>query len=86
MLAGAAIGASEILTGQRVSHTTMYALVASALMWLSIALFVLGGQRAARGLDTAREWLIENAGPVTFVVAAVFGLLFTGQAVVVLIT
>jgi hypothetical protein len=86
LLAGAAIGASGVSAAEGLALTGLYVLVATALIWITIAFFALGGRRASHGLQVAQAWLIENAGPVAFVVALVFGVLFTGQAMVELLT
>jgi len=85
LLAGAAIGGSGASLGQGLAMAGLYLLTATGLIWITIAAYLIGGQRVADGLETSRQWLIANASTVAFVVALLFGVLFTGQAMVELI-
>ena len=81
LLAGAAIGASGVSVGQGLALTALYVLTATSLVWITLAAYVLGGERVAAALEAGREWLTANVPTVAFIVALVFGLLFTGQAI-----
>lgn len=88
LLAGAAIGASGASgasVGQGLALTALYILTATGLIWITLLVYLLGGQRAASGLDAARRWVVTNATTLAFVVTLLFGVLFTGQAIVELL-
>lgn len=85
LLAGAAIGASGVSVGQGLALAALYVLTATSLIWITLAAYVLGGERVAAALETGRVWLTANMATAAFVVALVFGLLFTGQAIVELL-
>ena len=81
LLAGAAIGASGVSVSQGLTLTVLYVLTATSLIWITLAAFVLGGERARSGLDDARAWVTANAETLAFVVTLLFGVLFTGGAI-----
>jgi hypothetical protein len=85
LLAGAAIGAGEVTLGQGLALVLLYVLTATALIWLNLLIFVLGGPSARAGLARGRTWVMSNIAILAFVVALLFGLLFTGQAIVELL-
>ncbi len=85
LLAGAAIGASGVSTAQGMVLSVVYLLVATALIWGTLVAFVAGGDRASAALESGRQWVIANAMVLAFVVALLFGVLFTGQGLLKLL-
>jgi heme A synthase len=85
ILAGAAIGAGQATLGQGVALVTLYVLTATGLIWSTLLIYLLGGQPARDRLDQARAWVMANAGILAFVVTLLFGVLFSGQAIVELV-
>ena len=71
--------------GQGLALTELYVLTATSLIWIILTAYPAGGERVAGGLESSRLWLTANAVTVTFIVALVFGMLFTGQAIVELL-
>ena len=85
LLAGAAIGAAGVATAQGLALSVLYLLVATALIWGTLTVFVVGGKRASRFLEAGRAWVVANAMTLAFAVALLFGVLFTGQGLLKLI-
>ena len=86
LLAGATIGATQTTVGQSMAALALYLTTATVLIWGTILVYVAGGDQARAGIDHAREWVVEHIEAVAFVVALAFGLLFTVQAMVELLT
>jgi len=85
LLAGATIGAVQTTVGQSLALLTLYLLAATALIWTTLLVYIFGGDRVRAALEHARGWVMEQAEPLTFVVALGFGVLFTGQALIELL-
>jgi hypothetical protein len=80
VLAGVAIGAGESMMPQAFTLAALYVLTATMLVWGTLLVYVLGGATARTKLDAGRVWVTDHIAVLALAVASLFGLLFTGQA------
>lgn len=85
VVAGATVGIAGLLPIEDVALGLLYVLVAAVLVWVPVALYLVGGDRADRWLEFAEEWLTANERRITFFTTLVFGLLLTSDALVRLV-
>ena len=57
-------------------------LIASLLVWLPVAVYLIAGKRADELTESTEAWLMENQQQATVLSTLVFGLLLTGDALV----
>lgn len=74
LAAGVAIGTSGVGVGAAAVATLVFLAVGAASVILPFVIFIAGGQRALRSLESARGWLQENSVVVAAVVLAFLGL------------
>jgi len=86
ILAGLAIGAAVDNAAQGLPLVLLYSLTASALIWGTIGLSWLVGSRSASVLQGSKAWFMANAATVVFSVSLLFGVLFTGQALISIVS
>jgi hypothetical protein len=86
ILAGLAIGSVVSSATEGLALVALYALVASILIWSTILVSALAGARGASLLERSRMWFVANAGVVVFGVSLLFGVLFTGQALISIVS
>jgi len=86
VLAASTIGLAGLDRAEAAVLGALYLLLASASVWVVLIAFFAAGRRGESLLASMKGWLIEHAHPLAFALSLAFGLLFTGQAVVALLT
>jgi len=85
VLAGAAIGVGQTSLAQGLGLVVLYLLTATVLIWATLVAYLVGGSAARERLERARAWVVTNAAILAFVVTLLFGVIFSGQAIVELL-
>ncbi len=76
-ISGAALGSAEDL-----ALVAVYVLVATALVWVPVAVYVVVGTRATDWIARAQTWVSEHQQPLTFWPSLVVGAGLTADAVI----
>ncbi len=82
LFAGATIAVAALIPAEEVGLGVLYVLVASLLVWLPVAVYLVAGKRADDLAESTEAWLAANQQRATFVSTLVFGLLLSGDALV----
>jgi Sap, sulfolipid-1-addressing protein len=82
LLAGATIAVAALIPAEEVGLGVLYVLIASLLVWLSVAVYLIAGKRADELTESTEAWLLANQQRATLLSTLVFGLLITGDAIV----
>ena len=80
-LASASIAAAGLAGANDAALIGWYSLLATFLVWLPVACFLLLGDRAIATLDAAMEWLSRHRRPATVYTLAIIGLVLLVNAV-----
>jgi Sap, sulfolipid-1-addressing protein len=86
LLAAATIAAADIPTGEEVALATTYVLIATALVWVPVLLYVIFGRSATDWIERAQRVIAEHRSTVLFYPSLVVGLVLIGDAIVELTT
>ena len=73
ILAATTISAAGLSRAEDVRLSTVYVVVASVLVWVPVALYLVAGPRAREWLDDGEDWLKTHRHQVTMVLLIVFG-------------
>jgi hypothetical protein len=73
LIVAAAISAAALGSAEELSLGAMYVLVATALVWVPVALYVVFGTRATDGIARAQLWVSAHQQPLTFYPSLVVG-------------
>ena len=82
LIVAAAISAAALGSAEELSLVAMYVLVATALVWVPVALYVVFGTRATDGIARAQLWVSEHQQPLTFYPSLVVGVGLTVDALI----
>jgi hypothetical protein len=82
ILAGTTIATAGLASVEEVGLGVLYVLIASLLVWLPVAVYLVVGRRADDWMAGAEEWLAANERRVTFLLTFVFGLLLAGDGLI----
>ena len=82
VLAGTTIAAAGLLPVEEAGLSLLFVLMASLLVWLPIAVYLIVGRRADDWMASAETWLAANERRVTFLLTFVFGLLMVGDGLI----
>jgi hypothetical protein len=85
VLAGLMIASARLTVAEDLVLDGLYVITASALVWLTVLVAIVGARRVEPILVSTKTWLLENAQAVAFVASLAFGVLFTGSAILDLI-
>ena len=80
IVAGATVGIASLLPTEEVALALLYLLVAGALVWVPVGVYVVAGARADEWVTAAEEWLTTNERRLGFFSTLVFGVLLTSDA------
>jgi hypothetical protein len=80
LLAAATIAASDISTGEDVALASTYVLIATALVWVPVLLYVIFGRSATDWIERAQRVIAEHRSSVLFYPSLVVGLVLIGNA------
>jgi cytochrome c biogenesis protein CcdA len=69
-------------TAEKVTEGLIYVVIASALVWLPVGLYLVAGERANRWMAAAQDWLIANRQQIGFGATLVLGIAFTVDGLV----
>jgi hypothetical protein len=86
ILAASVIALDATSRGQEFQQAAYYVVFASVLAWLPVTIYFVVGQSADAWVTDAKRWLLENQREVSMYIALIFGLLFSIDAVVKLLT
>jgi hypothetical protein len=81
LLAGATIGVAGLIPAEQGALAALYVVIATAFVWLPVAVYLVAGARADAWNARAQGWLMANERQVTEASALVFGLLLIGHGV-----
>ena len=73
IIAATTISAAGLSRAEDVRLSTVYVVVASVLVWVPVALYLVAGPRAREWLDDGEDWLKTHRHEVTMVLLIVFG-------------
>jgi hypothetical protein len=82
LFAGATIAVAALTRAEEVALGVLYVLIASVLVWLPVAVYLVAGKRADELTESTEAWLMENQQRATLLSTLVFGLLLSGDALV----
>jgi threonine/homoserine/homoserine lactone efflux protein len=82
VLAAATISVSKLGTEGKLALAIVYILIATALVWVPVGLYVVAGERAGEWMVRARDWFDAYRPRVTFVALVVVGAFFVIDAIV----
>ncbi len=75
----ASIAAAGVSTAGEVALTSLYVIVATALVWVPVSLYVVFGHRASDWLTNAQHWISAHKDPLTFYPSVVLGVVLIGD-------
>ena len=84
LLAGASIALAGLTSAQQLALGIGYVMIASALVTIPVAFYLVAGSHADALTARAEAWLIRNNQRFTIVSTLVFGLLLIGHSLVLL--
>jgi Sap, sulfolipid-1-addressing protein len=82
IVAGATVGVADLVPSEELALGLLYVAVASILVWLPVAVYLVAGAHAAEWMRSAEDWLVANERRITFVTTLLFGFLLTSDALV----
>jgi cytochrome c biogenesis protein CcdA len=80
LFSGATIAVAALTRADEATLGILYVLIASLLVWLPVAVYLIAGKRADELTESTEAWLIANRLRATLLSTLVFGLLLTGDA------
>ena len=86
ILAASTIALDASSRSAEMRQAAFYVVIASALVWLPVMVYFFVGPQADEWVAVSKRWLLANQREVSLYLALIFGLLFTGDAVVKLVT
>jgi hypothetical protein len=85
VIAGATIAIGGFDRGEEAALAVVYVVIASALVWLPVAVYLVAGSRADGWTASTQAWLLANQQRATVVSTLVFGLLVIGHSLLLLL-
>ena len=85
ILAGTTIAVSGLAQGEEVALGILYVLIATALVWAPVLLYLVAGSGADAWTAKIQTWLTANQRRATVLSTLVFGFLLIGHALVLLL-
>ena len=82
IVAGATVGVADLLPVEELALGSLYVVVATILVWLPVAAYLVAGAHADKWMAAAEDWLTANERRITFVSTLLFGFLLTSDALV----
>ncbi len=82
LVATATITTAGVRGAQEFVLAALYVLVATALVWVPVLLYIVLGHRAATWLTQRQAWIGAHKEPLTFYPSAVLGLLLIADGIV----
>lgn len=82
ILAASTISLAGLSQSEEARLGALYVIVASVLVWLPVALYLIAGKRADDGVSSTKEWLAGNQRKLTFLSWLVLGVLFIVDALI----
>lgn len=82
IVAGATVGVAGLRPAEELALGLVYVVVASILVWLPVAVYLVAGAHADEKIAAAEDWLTANERRITFVSTLLFGFLLTSDALV----
>jgi hypothetical protein len=73
IVAATSIDAADLATGEELAMVALYVLVASLLVWVPVAVYLVAGSRSEAWLEDAETWMAENQQSFTTFTLLVFG-------------
>jgi len=84
LFAGATIAVASFNRAQETALGVAYVAIASLLVWLPVAVYLVSGRRADAWTEATRGWLIANEQRLTEVSTVIFGVLLIAHSLVLL--
>ena len=85
LFAGATIAIAGLIPAEQAGLGALYVVIASLLVWLPVAVYLVAGKRADAWTERTEAWLVANEQRITAASTAVFELLLIGHAIVLLL-
>jgi hypothetical protein len=85
IFAASTIALASLTRAEAAGLGVLYVGVASLLVWVPVALYLVAGERAGDWVETAKDGLAANQRTVTFFISLVFGLFFLVAGLVQLV-
>ena len=82
IVAGATVGVADLVPAEELALGLLYVAVASILVWLPVAVYLVAGAHADEWMAKAEDWLAANERRITFGTTLLFGFLLTSDALV----
>jgi hypothetical protein len=86
ILAASTIALEATSRAAEFQQAALYVVVACILVWLPVTAYFIVGESADEWVEVSKRWLLANQREVSFYLALIFGVSFTVDAVVKLLT
>jgi Sap-like sulfolipid-1-addressing protein len=86
ILAASTIALEATSRAAELQQASLYVIVASILVWLPVTVYFIVGEPADEWVEVSKRWLLANQREVSFYLALIFGVSFTVDAVVKLLS
>jgi len=86
ILAASTIALEATSRAAEFQQASLYVIVATVLVWLPVTAYFIIGKSADQWVEVSKRWLLANQREVSFYLALIFGVSFTIDAVVKLLT
>ncbi len=73
LLAGATIALAGLIPAEELGLGALYVVIASVLVWLPVAVYLVAGKRADAWTANTQAWLIANEVRITVASTLAFG-------------
>jgi threonine/homoserine/homoserine lactone efflux protein len=85
LFAGATIAISGLVPAEQTGLAALYIVIASVLVWLPVAVYLVAGKRADAWTERTETWIVANEQRITSLSMVAFGLLLIGHALILLL-
>jgi Sap, sulfolipid-1-addressing protein len=85
IVAATTLGAAGLTTSAEVGMAALYVLLASVLVWVPVAVYLVAGSRSEAWMESAEAWMAANQQSFTTVTLLVFGVFLVTDGLVQLV-
>jgi hypothetical protein len=85
VFAASTIALASVTRSEAIGLGALYVAVASVLVWVPVALYLVAGKRADEFVETAKSRLAANQRRITYYISLAFGVFFLASGLVQLL-
>jgi threonine/homoserine/homoserine lactone efflux protein len=85
LFAGATIALTGFIPAEQAGLGALYIVIASALVWIPVGVYLVAGKRADTWTERTEEWIVANEQRITALSMVAFGLLLIGHGLILLL-